>query len=434
VIILTLFGTTTGLELINFPLTDNLPPLKFEDAWIGVTPSQVTLIPEKDACVIFRRTVGTHLVTWVGIYRPAREIGYDRPGSFYGAGAWIIDGVADAKLLAALLREMANQIQAVAMQGDQFIKKLANAKSQFTPPSLVPAIVASLEKINSGVKPDGESAFIVESVNPVDVIDWAQRASSAGLFSKILIGTAGQVPSSGQSSIFRTFPSLSLAIDATYLRLKSDSQNRIMELTQNIATLQATNSEKDERLKSVSYKLLKVEAASNALYEKSKGYLEEIQYLKSLSKTPARMTSPDAGTGSWHISVADSYPSLTYPPPATFGAGQVNSSMRSASGDSPRGNVIPPQTVRQQTVRQQPEEEDPPSKDWWSFVIYVILILVGLALVVALVLGFTISKRTDCTFFGFDCVPKPEPHRSFDPSGESSSESSTANGSTNWRR
>jgi hypothetical protein len=106
VITLTLFGTTTGLELQHFPLVNNAPLPKLEEAWIGVTPGQVILRQEKDAYVLFRRTVDQHLVTWIGLYRPAREMGYDRPGGFYGAGVWLVDHVADAKLLVDLLREI----------------------------------------------------------------------------------------------------------------------------------------------------------------------------------------------------------------------------------------------------------------------------------------------------------------------------------------
>ena len=247
-IILTLFGTTRGLELQHFPLTNSAPHLKFDDAWIGVTPSQVNLRSAKDAVVVFRRRVGEHLATWIGIYRPAREMGYDRPGGFYGAGVWIIDQVADAKLLIDVLREMAGQVQLNTMSGDSFVKKIADARNEFTPPSQVSSLLASLTEVKLGFKPEGESAFVVEDVNPIVVIEWAQRAPSAEPFSKVVIGSADQLPASGQSAAFSIFTSLSLAIDTAYQRLSSqfrhamsDTHIRVQNLSQKIDDLNKAN-------------------------------------------------------------------------------------------------------------------------------------------------------------------------------------------------
>lgn len=247
-IILTLFGTTRGLELQHFPLTNSAPNLKFDDAWIGVTQSQVNLLSTNDAVVVFRRKVGEHLATWIGIYRPAREMGYDRPGGFYGAGVWLIDQVADAKLLIYVLREMAGQVQVNTMAGDSFVKMIADTRNEFTPPSQVSSLLASLTKVKLGFKPEGESAFVVEDVNPIVVIEWAQRAPSAEAFSKVVIGSADHLPASGQSSAFSIFNSLSLAIDTAYQRLSSqfrhamsDAHIREQKLSQKIDDLNKTN-------------------------------------------------------------------------------------------------------------------------------------------------------------------------------------------------
>lgn len=260
-IILTLFGTTTGLELLNIPLVNNVPPLKLEDAWIGVTPSQLTLHPDKDVFLVFRRSVGGHLVTWIGLYRPVREMGYDRAGTFYGAGVWVIDGAVDAKILIVLLREMINQIQVNAIQGDRFVKRIADVRGQFTPPSQVSALAGSHSKINSGIKPEGESGFIVEGASPIDVIEWAQRATSANYFAKIVVGAADQAPNAGQSSGFKIFPSLSMAIDASYQRLTSDYRNRFQELSQSIKSLENKNTEINGELQITLRKLQQTESA-----------------------------------------------------------------------------------------------------------------------------------------------------------------------------
>ena len=251
---LSLFGTTTGLEVLTYPLS-NTAPFKFEEAWIGVSLSQLTLHPNKDAFVVFRKLAGNQLVTWVGLYRPAREIGYDRPGCFYGAGAWIIDCVADTNILANTLQEMANQIRARAMNGDRFVKRISDAGSEFSPPSQVSSLLASVAAVNSGLKPEGETAFIVEAANPKDVIEWAQLAPSASHFSKVVIGTTDQCPNSGQSSAIKPFMSLSLAIDHSYRvllddlrnfqRQISDSSDRDREFKRNLDAVERRISEKE---------------------------------------------------------------------------------------------------------------------------------------------------------------------------------------------
>jgi hypothetical protein len=376
VIILTLFGTTTGLELLNLPLTNNVPPLKLEEAWIGVTSSQLTLRTDKDAFVVFRRSVGDHLATWVGIYRPAREMGYDRPGSFYGAGAWIIDGVADAKLLTDLLREMANQIQAVTMQGDRFVKRLADVKSEFTSPNQVSPLIASFAKNNSGVNPEGESAFIIEIANPIDVIEWAQRASSASHFSKIIIGAIDQVPSAGLSSAFKFFPSLSLAIDTSYQRLMADTRNRIQALKQSVMVLEKENSKKDVHLQSVIAELRQSEISKEQLQEsaiKYQGlYQESVKSRESLD----RFFAPAVDFAGWPQTFGSNEQSISRNAPIKMlGAENKTSGGRMATGASPSGHAKPPQLGRPQ-LQEQPDEQSPINWGGWASFALVITFIV----------------------------------------------------------
>jgi len=230
VIILTYFGTTTGLELLHRPLANSIPLLVLEDAWIEVTPSQLTLHPDKDAVVIFRRHVSGQIATWIGIYRHAYEMGYDRRGSFYGAGAWIVSGVVDARLLIQLLREMAAQIKTRAMSGDRLTKRISEAANDLTIPASAAALLEGSGRLSSGCKPEGEAIFIVENNSSTDVIEWAQRASSAACFSKIVIGSADQAPTDVRSSTFRLFSSLPLAMEASYQRLASDTKIRLQEI------------------------------------------------------------------------------------------------------------------------------------------------------------------------------------------------------------
>ena len=229
-IFLTLFGTTTGLEVLNFPLSNSALPFKIEDSWIEVSPSHLIIKPGKESYVILRRFVGTQTLTWIGLYRAAKEIGYERQGSFYGSGVWLIDRVVDVKLAIDVLRMMADQIQAKAMNGDSFVKRLADVRGDISPPSQVAALSDNPVKINSGCHPSGETAFINAGANPLEVIDWAQRAASAQFLNRIFIGTQDQSPDAGGRVSTQVFRSLASAIDSTFNRKTSDLQKKVSEL------------------------------------------------------------------------------------------------------------------------------------------------------------------------------------------------------------
>jgi len=241
VIFLTLFGTTTGLEVLNLPLSNSAVPFKIEDSWIEVSPSHLIIKPGKESYVILRRFVGTQTLTWIGLYRAAKEIGYERQGSFYGSGVWLIDRVVDVKLTIDVLRMMADQIQAKAMNGDSFVKRLADVRGDINPPSQVAALSDNPVKINSGCHPSGETAFINAGANPLEVIDWAQRAASAQFLNRIFIGSQDQSPDAGGRVSTQVFRSLASAIDSTFNRKTSDLQKKVSELDLKVKELHQHN-------------------------------------------------------------------------------------------------------------------------------------------------------------------------------------------------
>jgi hypothetical protein len=230
VIILTLFGTTTGLELVQIPLAEIPASLKFENSWIEITERQIVTTADNDAFIVFRKVVGSNIVTWVGLYRPALEFGGSRSGSFYGAGAWLVDCVVDVRTLTEILKDLADQIQATAMNGNRFVKRIADARHEIKVPSLASSLASNLSKITGGCHPSGDTALIINSGNAAEIIDWAQRARSAYSFSKLFIAAADQVPGqSGQAAIV-VHRSLPLAIEAAYLRLGNDLHTTRNEL------------------------------------------------------------------------------------------------------------------------------------------------------------------------------------------------------------
>lgn len=222
---LTLFGTTTGLEVLHLPIGSNNLPVRFEDAWIEISPNMATLRPERDVVVLSRRNLNGHIATWIGLYRPAREIGYDRPGSFYGAGAWVIDKVADVTCLIETLKNLANQIKALAMNGDRFVKRINEIHQQLVPPEQIANLTASLTNATNGCDPAGETIFIEASNSFSELLEWGQRAPSASKFSKIIVGNSDQIPESASGSSIKVFKTLALAIDAACQKFDAELHN-----------------------------------------------------------------------------------------------------------------------------------------------------------------------------------------------------------------
>jgi hypothetical protein len=224
VINLILFGTTTGLEIVEFPLP-NTPRVSLEPSWIEVSSSQIVLRADKDGYVVRRKISDNQVITWIGLYRPAIEIGYDRPGSFYGAGAVLVDSVVDVTRMMEVLKYLAEQIQLKAMNGDRFIRKITDIRSELVRTPDISSLVSNIRKISGGCHPNGEVAFLVANGNTRDVLEWAQLAQSASAYSKLLIGSSDQVPSSSSNGSFPVLRSLSLAIEYSYQRLSSELQS-----------------------------------------------------------------------------------------------------------------------------------------------------------------------------------------------------------------
>ena len=318
-IILTLFGTTTGLEVVHLPLESTPPTLKLEDAWIEISPSQANISSDKDLFVVFRKIIGPHLSTWIGLYRPAREIGYDRPGSFYGAGAWIIEDTVDVKLMTEVLHLMASQIHTKAMNGDRFIKRISDIRSEITPPEQLSNLRKSLSKATAGCHPSGEVGFIVDGKNQLEIIDWAQKAHSANTFSKIFIGSNDQISDHAGSSSITTYRSLAIAIESSYHKrttefhnLRSDMLLKIKQDEKTISDLQQENNHLDQLLASAKSDVNKYRHQSSvheASAKAEKAHADSLRrqindrsFMSGVTKDPNKSSPPNSqGTSDGEI-------------------------------------------------------------------------------------------------------------------------------------
>ncbi len=290
-IILTPFGTTTGLEVVPLPLSSDIPPIKFEDAWIEVTGGQITLRSGKDAYVVLRKQLGQQVATWIGLYRLAREIGYDRPGSFYGAGAWLIGCTTDTRALLDMLRDMADQIQSKAMSGDRFIKRIDQVRSELVAPPQVNAVISSVAKVGAGCLPSGGNAFIVATANHLEIIDWAQNAPSASPYCRVIVGNAEHAPSTfGQTSL-SVYQSLASAIDGAYLRVVSDfnqarslAETHSQQLTQSVSDLEKKNAYLGKQIQDITAKFNEQNIKAADWYNAAKDLQRRLEISEQINK------------------------------------------------------------------------------------------------------------------------------------------------------
>jgi len=373
VINLTLFGTTTGLEVLHLPLGTTKLPIKLEDAWIEISPSLVTLKAEKEVLILNRRLVGEHVATWIGLYKPAREIGYDRTGGFYGAGAWIIDHVIDVTVLYELLTNLVGQISATAMTGDRFTKRINDIQSNLTQPSQISLLADSLSNINGGCHPAGDVAFVTSTSNSLEVLDWAQRAQSAMVFSKVVIGTLSEVPDAGSST--RVFRSLSIAIEVAFQTKDAELQKFKKELQ--IKTNQfeiGIDSERSQKT-TIEQALVRAQYENTTLKSQLLGWSE---HAKSESNRADKLFQELQ----FFKSRANQFiqPNQTRSPNLRSDAAQTNS----------RDSLDVPSNVE---------------PDSFLFSKGFLLTLLGL-LVIVIILGLTLGQREGCTFYGINCKEK----------------------------
>ena len=253
-IVLSLFGTTTGLEVQHFMPGKDASPIKIDNTWVEVSPNQVALRSDADCYLVQRRKQDGKTLTWVGLYRSAREIGYDRQGGFYGAGVWLIDITVDAHTLLEVLVNLANQVRDKALSGGKFIKRIADIRSEISMPPQLGALASTLGSLTGGGCSDSGSLAFVVGIEPASAtIDWAQKSRTAELFSTVFVGSVDQyVSNKTEFQQIYKFNGLQDAIDAAYVKRVNDLTNHNQKLTKDFETgkdnlTQALLTEKDAK-------------------------------------------------------------------------------------------------------------------------------------------------------------------------------------------
>lgn len=215
-----LFGISAGLEVHPFTIGE-ASGIQVDDAWLEISPHDVTVKPDADLFKVYRRLVGGKLLTWIGVYRSATEIGSSRPGGYYGAGVWLHDVALPGRSVCEVLVNLADQLKALALSNGKFIKRIADIKASIVPPQQLSSWAVLRGSLGGGVSVNGMiQGFIADTKSVVAIIDWAQRSRTAELFSQIVVGSADQyVPQQGQfQKNSEKYESLHAAIDGAYVK------------------------------------------------------------------------------------------------------------------------------------------------------------------------------------------------------------------------
>lgn len=218
---LCLFGVSAGLEVKHLALTEGVAP-RYEDSWIEISTRNVNFEGDIEIFSIFRRRVLDQLVTWIGVYRPAREIHLNRPGGYYGAGVWLVDCTLPGRIIKEIALSLADQVRDAAISGGRFVRplselNLAALRLPVQPATLLKECVA-IQSVG-GIFPGGSTQLTLTDTKSLSsILDWAQLSRTAEFFGSVLIVPAEKLlPVNGQNSnknkIFNSIPS---AIEYSY--------------------------------------------------------------------------------------------------------------------------------------------------------------------------------------------------------------------------
>ena len=184
-IILSIFGTARGLEVVDLYTPKDPIPFQLENQWLEISLNEVALQPNIDTVFINRRMIAGNTLTWIGVYQHVFEMGYQRQGSFLGAGVWLINSTISADILLPILKHIAQQLKDKATNQIQFVKRIEEVKNDFI---FNPSDLTSQEiGISHGLSSIADAGFFAPKDHASDfqeVINWAQNARGADLFNR----------------------------------------------------------------------------------------------------------------------------------------------------------------------------------------------------------------------------------------------------------
>lgn len=198
-----LMGVTLGTELSTF---GKLPVELPDDSSIELSATELKLPHATKVYVVWRRQIDEKILTWIGAYHHALEIGGSRDGGYYGAGVWLLGTTARGAAVSHLLDNLSEQVHVLAMEGgQQFLRKLSDIRLEIAwPEQAVDVVGYSMQPIVSGLglgTGDLPTAYIDLS-DPLDAssLDWCldsvQTSVSFSGFSRMILCTSAEVSES----------------------------------------------------------------------------------------------------------------------------------------------------------------------------------------------------------------------------------------------
>jgi hypothetical protein len=226
-----IFGTTSGFEIHTLTRL----PLGLEDLAFAIKRDEVELSDRHFCVKAFRLRVNSEVFTWIGLYRKAFEIGFSREGGYYGAGVWLAEITVDARLAMDVLKDLADQVNALAIEGGRFLRPLSDIiNSVQVPQSLVPLKESTARYQAGGMLPYAtQGAYICQHESLWQIAEFAQGNILAGRFNSIIAAPATSFPKNPSARLER-YSDLTEVVH----ELASDLSKRISDLDSANITLE----------------------------------------------------------------------------------------------------------------------------------------------------------------------------------------------------
>jgi len=156
-------------------------------------PEPLPIGLDEEIVRVSRHALGSESWTWIGLYRHASAIGSTRPGGFYGAALLCRDSRIDGAVALRYLRTAANQLHGFAMEGDAFVRKLANLDPTFDHEGVRRELAPEPLAGRGGLRPDSDAEAMVaipaDRAGLATLIDAAQTGAAAQAYCMLYIGS-----------------------------------------------------------------------------------------------------------------------------------------------------------------------------------------------------------------------------------------------------
>lgn len=240
---LRIFGTTRGLEIraegpiFEYEEHDNL--IRLPDS----------IKPDHELSYLSRRKFGNDIITWIGIYKPAFEIDYNRTGGFFGAGLLMKNECYEIIPILSLLDKLLDDVAAQIQTEGKFTRKLSeyDPKDLLTDNAAIAIIKTPIEK--KGLSVNSKSVFFNDQKERNKILNWALKSENSSLFSEIIVGDPRAIKSN-EKNIFQlnSLSDVSEFLISYYKSISTASNNRTINESPKADTIKKRSPLKDDNV------------------------------------------------------------------------------------------------------------------------------------------------------------------------------------------